>query len=96
VQLVLAAHAATPDRVQVTRQVLAEHGAHDLQHFGRWVWTGERGTPGAWRKDIEGFDVREQLGALRLPTLIVCGRHDQVIPPGSCTALHTLILTPSW
>jgi len=35
--------------------------------------------------------VRAQLGALRLPTLIVCGRHDRLVAPGSCTALRALI-----
>jgi len=67
----------------------------DNQHKGpdgRWVYTGEQETPlGAWRKDMEGFDVRAQLGALRVPTLILCGRHDPIVAPGSCTELHALI-----
>jgi pimeloyl-ACP methyl ester carboxylesterase len=59
---------------------------------GRLVYRGEQETPrGAWSKDLEGFDVRAQLGALRVPTLILCGRHDPVVAAGSCTALHALI-----
>jgi proline iminopeptidase len=59
---------------------------------GRWVYTGEQETPlGAWKKETESFDVRAQLGALRVPTLILCGRHDGIVGPGSCTALHALI-----
>jgi proline iminopeptidase len=59
---------------------------------GRWVYTGKRETPaGAWRKDMEGFDVRARLSALRVPTLLLCGRHDPIVAAGSCTALQALI-----
>jgi pimeloyl-ACP methyl ester carboxylesterase len=34
------------------------------------------------------FDVRDRLGAIALPTLVVAGRHDTVHPPAHARAIH--------
>lgn len=37
---------------------------------------------------IVHFDVRSRLGEIPVPTLVVCGRHDPLVPADACAALH--------
>jgi proline iminopeptidase len=79
--------AAKPcDRVRMRYSVLYPHYFHKLvpYEFDRGVYTvyfDALSKKEALAADASGLDVRAQLSEIRVPALVVAGRHDLVTPP---------------
>jgi pimeloyl-ACP methyl ester carboxylesterase len=48
---------------------------------------GEARVWAAFEEFATGFDVRERLGEIPVPTLVVAGRHDEIVPIDHCERL---------
>ncbi len=42
----------------------------------------------AWFEEIWTFDVSDRLAEINVPTLVVCGRNDEIVPFEHCVAIH--------
>lgn len=55
-------------------------GLRENQPYVVWPWdTMSDGLQAAW-EEFTGFDVRDRLGAIQVPTLVVAGQQDDFIP----------------
>jgi pimeloyl-ACP methyl ester carboxylesterase len=57
----------------------------------RLITVTRRCSPSVMLKDLKAcdrFDIRDRLGNIRLPTLIICGKDDQLTPVGYAKHLH--------
>jgi pimeloyl-ACP methyl ester carboxylesterase len=69
---------------------------------GSWINLGYRADPAMtihFRANVDElgvFDVRDRLGEIAVPTLVVAGRHDVVHPPVHARAIHEGIAGSQW
>ena len=67
-------------RALVSPQLAGE----DLERFGAWVESAGRVSPRVLSQQVAavlGWDAWERLGAIRVPTLVVAGDADRLVPP---------------
>ena len=62
--------------------------------LGRLVATTRRQPPDGYVRRVEliaGYDVRERLGEIEVPALVIVGGRDRLVPPGEGEAISTLL-----